>query len=335
MARQWNGLVRRLRHDRIHDLTLLMLANPGRDLLPQVLPFLRHRRRKHLHAVESRRRVVLCLCHRCVRFLSKAGIFFRISAIPHVRQSLTLLTDGTLSHRRCILIPGRGGLLTAFLRRFSPRVTRGTSASARAPIFALSSASAMSAPLDSSSWRNFDSSVSPDSSPASSAPPRPRPPSARCSRPCGRRCRTRWCPTGPCIVSLDRLLRLGALLRAIRMFFLRLASSILLLRRRSASLSFSTACFCRSTAAGTGRRVSRAPACARAPAWRGCRRRRARRPSPCAPTPSPSRLWSSYCFCSRFSSAIGDRDLLLGLDELLLHLEQDLGQHLLAGLPPW
>src|ERR1022692_2415954 len=58
------GLVGRLGHDRVYDLTVLVLADPGRHLLTQVLALLRHRRREDLYAVETRRRVVLMLCHR-------------------------------------------------------------------------------------------------------------------------------------------------------------------------------------------------------------------------------------------------------------------------------
>jgi hypothetical protein len=48
----------------------------------------------------------------------------------------------------------------------------------------------------------------------------------------------------PCIVLAICCCASARFFRAMRMFFLRLASSILLLSRRSASFSFSTACFC-------------------------------------------------------------------------------------------
>src|SRR6188768_741258 len=54
-----------------------MFFDPGRDLLPQVLPLLRHRRREDLHAVESRRRVVLMLCHRFI------DSFWRLYVSPY------------------------------------------------------------------------------------------------------------------------------------------------------------------------------------------------------------------------------------------------------------
>ena len=69
-------LVGRLRDDRVDDLTVRVLFDPGRDLLAQIFPLLRHRRREDLHAVESRRRVVLMLCHRCV------GSFWRLYRSP-------------------------------------------------------------------------------------------------------------------------------------------------------------------------------------------------------------------------------------------------------------
>src|SRR4026207_124462 len=70
-------LVRRLGRARVSALAVLVFCDPGRDLLPQVLPLLRHRRREDLHAVESRRRVVLMLCHRCV------DSFWRLYVFPY------------------------------------------------------------------------------------------------------------------------------------------------------------------------------------------------------------------------------------------------------------
>src|SRR5258708_18365821 len=58
--------VRRLRHDRVHHLTLWMLTDPRRDFLAQVLPLLRHGSGQNLHALEHSGRVVLVLCHHLI-----------------------------------------------------------------------------------------------------------------------------------------------------------------------------------------------------------------------------------------------------------------------------
>src|SRR5688572_8713397 len=114
------------------------------------------------------------------------------------------------------------------------------------PIFALSSASASSslAPPAASSWRNFDSSVSPDSSPASSAPASASASMSWIRSAMRSNVSNALVSPSPCIVLAICCCASARFLRAMRMFFFRFASSILLLRRRSASFSFSTACFC-------------------------------------------------------------------------------------------
>src|SRR6185436_20717710 len=82
-------LIGRLRHDGVHDLVLRVLPNPRGNLLPQVLPLLRHRRREDLHTVETGRRVVLVLWHRSFCFLTEAKL--RCAA----RTSLPYSSDST------------------------------------------------------------------------------------------------------------------------------------------------------------------------------------------------------------------------------------------------
>ena len=89
----------------------------------------------------------------------------------------------------------------------------------------------------------------------------------------------------------------------------------------------------RSTAAGIGWRSPRAPACERGPGAPGRPARSGRPPSLCAPTPWPCRARGCIAF-GAFLVGDGDRDGFFGLDKLLLHVEEDLVEHLLGIFGP-
>ena len=160
--------------------------------------------------------------------------------------------------------------------------------------------------------------------------PRPRPRSGRSSATCGRTSRTRSGRASPLIVSWMAFCASARFFRAMRTFFLRLASSILSLSIRSAFFSCSTAVFC---FVHWSLKVVASSSCSRL---------RARASFASSSLPARSAIIARRSHSAAFAAScsellgepllVGDRrgDLLLRLDELVVHVQDDLVQHLLG-----